>query len=171
MDRRVLQRFLIGILVTNQAKVSEFRQLWINALRDDAATFISHTLTIHAAGLEDNVDESFLQVHLTTARIVLRLNPKEKKTKAVIVAMNEMRNANHTATEFSELNERISVFTGAMQNVLRTEWRRVKWGEPLYRGVFAALVIVLALSLYVIVQRNYHPSAASRPTETHSAVK
>jgi hypothetical protein len=40
---------IIGILITNQAKVSEFRQLWINALRDDAASLISHTLIIHAA--------------------------------------------------------------------------------------------------------------------------
>ncbi len=162
---------LIGILITNQAKVSEFRQLWINALRDDAATLISHTLIIHAAHHGDNVDESFLQVHQTTARIVLRLNPKEKKSQAIITAMNEMRNANHSATEFSVLNDRIGVFTKAVQDVLRTEWKRVKWGEPLYRGVFAILAIVLVLSLYVLVHRNYHPSAASRPTETHSGVK
>lgn len=162
---------LIGILITNQAKVSEFRQLWLNALRDDAATLISHTLIIHAAHHGDNVDESFLQVHQTTARIVLRLNPKEKKSQAIVTAMNEMRNANHTVTEFSVLNDRIGVFTKAVQDVLRTEWKRVKWGEPLYRGVFAVLAIVLALSLYVIVHKSYHPKAAAQPTGSHSAAQ
>src|SRR5271170_4253357 len=92
---------LIGILITNQAKVSEFRQLWINALRDDAATLISHTLIIHTAKAEENIDESYLQVHQTTARIRLRLNPDEPKTKKIIAAMNNMRDANHTETEFS----------------------------------------------------------------------
>ena len=46
---------LIGILITNQAKVSEFRQKWIDALRDDAATLITHTLIIHAASAEDDL--------------------------------------------------------------------------------------------------------------------
>ena len=38
-----------GLLITNQSKVSEFRQTWINALREDVATVITHALEIHAA--------------------------------------------------------------------------------------------------------------------------
>lgn len=55
---------LIGILITNQAKVSEFRQLWINALRDDAATLISHTLIVHGAHAGDNIDCSLCRTEL-----------------------------------------------------------------------------------------------------------
>jgi hypothetical protein len=80
---------LLGILITNQAKVSEFRQKWIDALREDAAMLITHTLMIHAASKDDNVDESFVQVQQTTARIRLRLNPKEKKTETAVAAMNQ----------------------------------------------------------------------------------
>jgi hypothetical protein len=146
---------LIGILITNQAKVSEFRQLWINALRDDAATLISHTLIVHAAHAGENNDESYLQIHQTTARIRLRLNPDEPKTKKIISAMNNMRDANHAATEFSVMNQRVDEFTKAVQNVLRSEWRRVKWGEPLYRIIFVLVAVGMLLSFTAILHRSY----------------
>jgi hypothetical protein len=146
---------LIGILITNQAKVSEFRQLWINALRDDAATLISHTLIVHGAHAGDNVDESYLQIHQTTARITLRLNPDEPKTKRIISAMNNMRDANHAETAFSVMNQHVVEFTRAVQNVLRGEWRRVKWGEPLYRIIFFLVAVGMLLSLIVILHKSY----------------
>jgi hypothetical protein len=146
---------LIGILITNQAKVSEFRQLWINALRDDASTLISHTLIVHAAHAGENIDESYLQIHQTTARIRLRLNPDEPKTKKVISAMNNMRDANHAETEFSVMNQRVDEFTKVVQNVLRSEWRRVKWGEPLYRVIFFLVTLGMLLSFGVILHKSY----------------
>jgi tetrahydromethanopterin S-methyltransferase subunit G len=150
---------LLGILITNQAKVSEFRQKWIDSLREDAATLISHTLVIHAAHPGDDVNESFVQVYQTTARIRLRLNPKEEKTVAVVAAMNEMRNANHTAdVEFEVLNQRIDDFTNAVQKVLKEEWKRVKFGEPLYRTIFI-LVIVIGVILLVSVLIQHQPLA------------
>ncbi len=146
---------LIGILITNQAKVSEFRQLWINALHDDAATLITHTLIVHAAHAGENIDESYLQIHQTTARIELRLNPDEPKTKKIISAMNRMRDANHTKTEFSVMNQGVNEFTKAVQNVLRSEWRRVKWGEPIYRTTFFLVAVGMLLSFVVILHKSY----------------
>ena len=140
---------LFGILITNQAKVSEFRQQWINALRDDVATLITHSLILHAADGETDADESYLQVHQTSARIRLRLNPKEKPSQAIIAAMNEVREANHRATDFAEMSECIDVLTVAVQKVLKKEWKRVKYGEPLYRVVFLAAIVAALLSLFV----------------------
>jgi len=145
---------LIGILITNQAKVSEFRQKWIDALRDDAATLITHTLIVHAADAQDDIDGSYTKIHEATARIQLRLNPKEASTEEIVIAMNEMRNANHYATEFSELNERVNEFTRAVQAVLKNEWKRVKWGEPLYRWVFGAVVLGMITFLTAVVFDN-----------------
>jgi hypothetical protein len=136
---------LLGILITNQAKVSEFRQQWINALRDDAASLITHTLMLHGSTAE-NDDESYSQLHQTTSRIRLRLNPKEENTLAVIAAMNNMREANHSMAAFPEMNQYVDEFTVAVQKVLKTEWRRVKFGEPLYRVIFL-LVILSAMFL------------------------
>lgn len=148
---------LLGILITNQAKVSEFRQKWIDALREDAATLITHTLAIHAAHPGDEVDESFNQVYQTTARIRLRLNPKEDNSVAVIATMNAMRDANHTENlEFKVLNQRVDDFTNAIQKVLKEEWKRVKFGEPLYRTVFI-LVLLLGVALLLGVLVEHHP--------------
>lgn len=148
---------LLGILITNQSKVSEFRQKWIDALREDAATLITHTLVINAAHHGDDVDESFIQVYQTTARIRLRLNPKEENTIGVITAMNEMRDANHAENvEFQVINQKIGVFTDAVQNVLKSEWRRVKFGEPLYRTIFI-IVILIGVVLLLGVLMQHHP--------------
>jgi hypothetical protein len=153
---------LLGILITNQAKVSEFRQKWIDALRDDAAMLITHTLMIHAASKDDDIDESFVQVQQTIARIRLRLNPKEPRTEAVVAAMNEMRAANHAENEveFAVLNQRIDAFTNAVQDVLKTEWKRVKYGEPLYKWVLRlviASVVVFAIAYVHSVLKQHYP--------------
>jgi len=148
---------LLGILITNQSKVSEFRQKWIDALRDDASMLITHTLVIHAAKVGDSVDESFSQIYQTTARIRLRLNPDEPQTIAVITAMNHMRDANHTEvpTEFTELNLRIGAFTEKVQIVLKREWRRVKFGEPLYRWTFAAIAVAMLVTLGIVLKNTF----------------
>jgi hypothetical protein len=153
---------LLGILITNQAKVSEFRQKWIDALRDDAAALITHTFVIHAATKDDDLDESFVQVHQTTARIRLRLNPKERKTEAVVAAMNEMRDANHAETpvEHGAMNQRVDAFTNAVQDVLKAEWKRVKFGEPLYKWVLRLVilgVVVFAIAFVHSVLKQYYP--------------
>src|SRR5271166_1102612 len=158
---------LLGILITTQAKVSEFRQQWINALRDDVAALITHSLILHAANAEDDTDESYLQIHQTTARITLRLNPQEDATKEILAAMNEVREANHRATDFAEMNQCINELTVAVQKVLKKEWKRVKYGEPLYRVVFLLAITGALLSLCMYLHQKFgwsiHLVSALRP--------
>jgi hypothetical protein len=139
---------LLGILITNQAKVSEFRQQWINALREDAATLITHTLILHSASPNETVEESYSQLHQTSARIRLRLNPKEEKTLAVFAAMNTMRDANHSDIGFPEMSQRVDDFTIAVQDVLKSEWKRVKFGEPFYRVI--SILVILSVVFFLV---------------------
>jgi hypothetical protein len=150
---------LLGILITNQAKVSEFRQRWIDALREDAATLITHTFFIRGAEVraEADLSESYIQINQVSARIRLRLNPKEKKTHAIIAAMNKMQNANHTAAEFNNVKECVNEFTTAVQVVLKKEWRRVKFGEPLYRTVL--ILVILSVLFFLINVLHQHSLA------------
>jgi hypothetical protein len=69
--------------------------------------------------------------------------------------MNNMREANHHAIEFAEMNQRINEFSEAIQKVLKKEWTRVKFGEPLYRVVFILVAAGLLLSASVFLQQNY----------------
>ena len=40
---------LLGLVISKEQKVSEFRQAWIDALRSDVASLISHVNAIHGA--------------------------------------------------------------------------------------------------------------------------
>jgi hypothetical protein len=145
---------LIGILITNQAKVSDFRQQWINALREDAATLVTHTFVVYSAKAGENIDDSYIQLNQVSARIRLRLNPKEKDTDAIITAMNKMRDANHSSVDFTKLTEYVNEFVAAIHKVLKKEWRRVKFGEPLYRIVFAAVMLGLLFFAIGVVRQT-----------------
>jgi len=145
---------LLGIIITNQAKVSEFRQKWIDALREDAATLVTHTFVVHSAKAGENTDDSYIQLNQVSARIRLRLNPREKETQAIITAMNKMREANHSVSEFSKIAEYVNEFVDSVQTLLKKEWRRVKYGEPFYR--FTCICVILGVLFFFIIAVHQH---------------
>lgn len=69
--------------------------------------------------------------------------------------MNDMHDANHAITEFPVMNQHVEEFTKAVQSVLRSEWRRVKWGEPLYRIIFFFVAVGMLLSFTVVLHKSY----------------
>lgn len=158
---------LLGILITNQAKVSEFRQKWIDALREDAAILVTHTFAIYGAKAGQNVDESFIELNQSSARIRLRLNPKEKETHAIIAAMNKMRDANHTVSEFPKIAEHVNEFVVAVQTVLKKEWKRVKYGEPLYRVVFILVIVGVLFFLISLLHQHTLPQLIGHSFALH----
>jgi len=147
---------LLGILITNQSKVSEFRQKWVDALREDAATLVSHIYFVHGVKLRDeaNVDlnGSYIQLSQVKARIRLRLNPTEKESRAIIVAMGKLSNVGHHVSQVHNVEQFVKEFETAVQVVLKKEWKRVKYGEPLYRAVttIAIIGVVIFLTIFLI---------------------
>lgn len=134
-----------GLLITNQSKISEFRQTWINALREDVATVITHALEIHAAKAVAEVNTSFPKIAEATARIQLRLNPKEQESKELILALGSLRQTIHSESTFEQVAAAVEFLTGATQVVLKREWRRVKRGEPFYCWTRRLLIFGLCL--------------------------
>src|SRR5579864_3724332 len=77
---------LVGLLISKENKVSEFRQAWIDALREEIASVITHAHAIHGAYLAKfpsnpeiwrNMREDFVKINEAWAKIKLRLNPDE----------------------------------------------------------------------------------------------
>src|SRR5690606_14295723 len=77
----------LGLIISKENKVSEFRQDWINSLRSELADLISHANAIHGAGVAASgsagdmwnvVREDFVGINQAAANIRLRLNPREK---------------------------------------------------------------------------------------------
>jgi hypothetical protein len=69
--------------------------------------------------------------------------------------MNKMRDANHAVSEFPKIAEYVNEFVAAVQDVLRKEWKRVKWGEPLYRVVFVLAIVAVMLSILAFMHQNF----------------
>jgi len=166
----------LGLLITNQSKVSEFRQEWIDALRSEVATLISAVFTIqdvqsrnksrarsgeiaqelqvnNAGG--SNLDQVFTELHKSNALISLRLNMKEKESRAIIDAMAALRTVIYDADAgFEQVAVKVNDLTHATQLVLKNEWRRVKRGEAVYRWTFRAAVLSIFILLIVLFFRN-----------------
>jgi hypothetical protein len=149
----------LGLLITNQSKVSGFRQEWIDALRDHVATLISDAFTIQDAQASNrevtNLDACFTEMHKANALISLRLNMKEKESIAIIETMAALRAVIYDKdAEFPDVAARVSDLTHATNVVLKNEWRRVKKGEALYRWTFRAVVIAIIALLIALAAQN-----------------
>ena len=149
----------IGLLITNQSKVSEFRQEWIDSLRDEVATLISDVFTIHDAQTTrrdlKNLDACFTEMHKVNALISLRLNLKEKESLAIISAMAALKDAIYSEkSTFPEVAAKVDSLTHATNVVLKSEWRRVKRGESLYRWTFRIVLVATLVLLVLLLTRN-----------------
>jgi hypothetical protein len=154
---------VVGLIISKENKVSEFRQEWINALRAEVSLVITHTQAIHQAfdAVADIPDKPLTWEEIRTdyvnfdeaaAKIRLRLNPAEKPSIALLQVLGEYENLLYKSVGEPDFNKLMSVSTkllGAAQVVLQQEWRRVKLGEPVYRRtqVVAALVLTAVLAM------------------------
>ena len=161
---------LISILAKD-LKTSEFRQAWIDGLRNDIAEFISLFYSVTdmvrelvragKATKEDlnallfEKDEHFRKLEMTFARIKLRVNPSEhiKLQSALLAIKGYVGSENMFDPKFAE--SLVDELVKESQVTLKCEWDRVKRGEPAFITAkrVSMLIIVTALSIgavYVI---------------------
>jgi hypothetical protein len=151
---------LLGLLISKENKVSEFRQAWIDALRQEIAAVITHAHSIHGAYLAKfspesemwkNVRDDFVKMNEAWAKIKLRLNPDEAPSKAILEALRKHEGLfQQPPPDFSKLSESERELLKCTQVVLKEEWEKVKRGENTYRAatlLAGILVIVGVLSL------------------------
>lgn len=76
---------LLGLIISKEQKISEFRQEWINALRSEISSLISHGNAIYGGlvtkQLWENMKSDYLGMNEATANIRLRLNVTEVEAK------------------------------------------------------------------------------------------
>lgn len=164
----------LTLIVNKENKVSEFRQAWIDGLREDLANFLSASRTCTRAVEEARyaknqtfnnlvpLDEATTaklrhQVAECVYRIKLRLNDKEEphiKLEVLIKASTDLVSCyfSGTSNEASEVLTGIEAAAQQAREVLKTEWTRVKKGEPIYRAAkwVASTLVVVAAPLLVV---------------------
>jgi len=88
----------LGLIISKESKVSEFRQAWIDALRAEIAAVITHARAIYYAARLNPPGNSTEWQHFRDdtvasndawAKIKLRLNPKEDSSTALLQALDE----------------------------------------------------------------------------------
>lgn len=134
-----------GYFLSKGHKVSEFRQDWINALRDDLGILISRSaalISLNAAGFESGLEhwkvgrEEFVEIGSASARIRLRLNHAEDSAVELLKCIDRLerrvpQGGDQGAESFIAIE---AALIAAANVVLKEEWNRVKLGEFRYQS-------------------------------------
>ena len=175
---------LVGLTVSKEQKVSELRQAWIDALRDDLAELIAHAHAIHGAASAEyetrlalwaDVKENFSGINRVSASIQLRLNPKESAAQTILGCMKELEVllSSDQRIDFKALADVERRLVAEAQSFLKAEWERVKRGEPAYRWAkrtsWVGLILLVITLLYAGWTIQPGPVSASAAHEvSHS---
>jgi len=79
----------------------------------------------------DSLKQEFLKIELMQARIELRLNPKEHRDLIGKLRSTVRFNSVEVA-DIASHTQAVESLLADVQIVLKTEWKRVKRGEPIY---------------------------------------
>lgn len=148
---------VVTLTLTKEQKTSEFRQAWIDGLRQDLAEFLASARAMARASEElaasgnqyasmpfamppSQVAAIRQSVAVVFYRIKLRLNadePEHKELLRLLTRTLEEQNQQLQSQSFNVKDVLQAIETAAeyARPVLKAEWTRVKQGEPQFRLV------------------------------------
>lgn len=151
----------VGLLISKEQKTSEFRQAWINTLRDDISNFVGQIDSVKKLVLINNTSNEEKQKETSTAMILgsvkmrelqfkisLLINPKEKDHQNLIALLETI-----IANIKSQTNndEKIKELTTLSQKILKKEWNRVKDGETIFKFLKIILGIITIIGIPYLI--------------------
>jgi hypothetical protein len=153
---------LVVSILSKDQKTSEFRQAWIDGLRNDVSQLIAHLAVVKTLSAivrkqpqQDiqkfilSKEKDFLETAMLSARIRLRLNPEEHNELLTLVKDTEGIGASDSLMEAHMEN-----LASETQVILKTEWERVKRGEP-------SFVLLKSISRWAVIVMSTAVAAAS----------
>lgn len=181
----------MSLIAAKENKVSEFRQDWINSLRDSVSCYISSltylsTLYKHYAERVDDkkdkfemardVEEVYSRVNQSYNDIIFRINDSEDNIRSKVInddflaALQKTREY-YNNNELSEARTACDGLRDAAKPLLKSEWKRVKNGELNYRlsKYFSILVLLIGVAsasanVYMILDTNTKPVTSKQAT-------
>ncbi len=155
----------LNLVISKDQKVSELRQHWIDSLRKDIAQYCASVVFLSYAhemleedGPEKPSSADYLKaIEVQMAKgggaytsIILRINPDDKnhKLKDLNNSFLETLIASRAALRADEFNTAKALCDKLQvqaRPILKTEWDRVRDGEPVFRATrWMALVVIVA---------------------------
>lgn len=166
----------VNLTLTKEQKTSEFRQAWIDALREDLAQFLGAARAfaravevLHQFGpdykskvpltvSDEKVSDLRHQAAETYCRIQLRLNSSEPEHVELLRllrrAIDEQNAMLRNGGGIDPTMKAIEVATEYAQPLLKREWERVKRGElpfRIARNCVAPIVVLLSITFVVFL--------------------
>jgi phosphoenolpyruvate synthase/pyruvate phosphate dikinase len=160
----------VNLTLNKEQKTSEFRQAWIDGLRDELAKFLAaarafaravEVVNTHGAEYQEKTvlrmsDEKVSELRYQAAemlcKIQLRLNPNEAEHEELLRLLRRaVKEQNAMLRDRSGIEETMAAIELAntyAQPVLKAEWERVKKGElpfRIARNLVAPTIGVLSL--------------------------
>jgi hypothetical protein len=127
---------IVAAIISWKVAISNHRQAWINALRDDLATFLKDLETMHhtigsllAAAIDDGTlekqkNEARVAILFTYWRIVLRLNRTEVTHIDLRQRLDDLMVVSGTVPDRSKVNDTVDL----ARRILKREWDVTKYG-------------------------------------------
>jgi hypothetical protein len=155
---------LVGLVASKEQKTSEFRQAWIDGVRNDLATYLSRINAAYdakdaafpsTAEMWTVVREDVTSMNDASCRIKLRLNHKEKPSQAILNTIKQIDKLFHPNEQTGKPQEIDTLqvrLVAESREVLKTEWERVKRGETFFIVTKWTSFVAVVLSLVALTR-------------------
>tara|TARA_R110001583_G_scaffold167075_1_gene319893 strand:+ start:504 stop:1160 length:657 start_codon:yes stop_codon:yes gene_type:complete len=161
----------VNLTLSKEQKTSEFRQAWIDGLRNDLSVFLSSARALCRVMQEvrspqstdedvecfrfnnDQIGKMRFEGAEALYRIKLRLNksePKHIKLNGLLTSATTIQNKINIdkGTDYTEALDAIENASSYSQDILKDEWERVKNGEKSFRvakNIIMPLIMIISL--------------------------
>jgi hypothetical protein len=141
---------LVGLVVSKESKISEFRQQWIDSLRNDVASYISLMFFLQAGPPPDEDRKSTKDANELQARIHLRFKFNDPECIDLMNALESLLKASRPTTKRDAFGSLVDRAVDETQKVLGAEWLKVKKGERIYRSITFFMIIFIIAGIYFL---------------------
>lgn len=180
----------INLTLSKEQKTSDFRQAWIDGLRDDLAVFFSSARALcrvmQEARSPHSSDEDVLNFRFSKEqvgkmrfdgaeslyRIKLRLNPNEDKhaelNRLLDLATSTQNQINvEKGQDYGDALIAIENASSYSQSILKCEWERVKHGETPFRvarnWIMPTIMVISLVFISVLLFNSAETNVSIQP--------
>jgi len=160
----------VGLGVGKDSKVSEFRQEWIDRLREDVAKCCSVSVALYHGNVRFSMrerlnldikygatDDLVVEANNLRYRIRLRLDSSKRRSTELNDALDLLTGLASTASQpFDVVMEAVQNVLGKTEIVLDEAWIRVRRGEVRFRVTYSFAILTLLSSIGLLVFHWYH---------------
>lgn len=142
----------LGLVISKENKISEFRQGWIDGLRTDMSELMTFYCQLDGTFINNVTDNTIVdRINLSASKIRLRLSSnKPTKAEESFLELISKEVLSSTPTLPPAVFRRHYFKYGSI--ILKSEWNRVKKGEIKYKicSYMSGAVLLISLSAFLV---------------------